>query len=99
MLESKVGKPTKIAIFRDPAISADLEFIGGEPMEKYGNVRITEYIEVTFQPLQDSVLAGKFLDALDIAEKKIRNEFQAKLDNLETTRRNLLAIAYTPPKE
>lgn len=94
MSESQIGKPLKVALFRDPSLKMDLEFFGAPSMEKYGNVRVSEYVEVTFLPLADAEVAAKLLDALDITEKKIRSDFQAQLDNIESTRKNLLALTY-----
>lgn len=92
--ESKVGRPIKIAIFRALTGSASIEIISEDYFERSGNVRLTEYVEVTFQALKDEAVATKILEALDVQEQNIRQEFQAKLDSLGEIRRNMLALTH-----
>lgn len=93
-MATRIGKPMKIALFRDPSLNTGIEFLGDQGSEKYMGVRVSEYVEVTFQPLNDEAVATNFIAALDIQEQKIRNEFQQKLDNVAEMRRNLLAITH-----
>lgn len=94
MSDSKLEKPQKLALFRSPTDTVLMEYVGSEHMERTGLVRISEYTEVTFSPLRDDEVVAKALAALDVTEKKIRNEFQAKLDNLVETRSRLLSLPH-----
>lgn len=95
-MASKIGRPVKLALFRDPTVNSEMEFIGDESMEKYLGIRITEYVEVTFQPLQQEAFIHAALATLDDQEKKLRTEFQRKLDAISQTRANFLAITHIP---
>lgn len=90
----------KIAKFKRLGEHGGGEYYGEEDcfMERLDNyVRITEYAEVEFKPLNSDVVVQKQLDALAGAEKELRNRFQQALSSIEQERANLLALAYFPP--
>lgn len=69
-----IGKKLKVAVFKDIDPSSFLngyESIYGEEHEGYSSdVRISEYVEVEFQKLQDEIVIDKYIDALDRGEKR-----------------------------
>lgn len=95
-MTSKIGRPLKLALFRDPTSNTDMEYLADSSMEKYMGIRVTEYAEVTFQPLQQEAFIHEALAALETQEKTIRLEFQRKLDALTQTRANFLALTHAP---
>lgn len=98
-MNTKVGKPQKLALFRDisPDAMNGYESVMGEHMEGSSSyVRISEYVEVTFPQLQETVVIDKYIAALDRSERQVRLEFQKKLDDIANQRANLLALAYFP---
>lgn len=99
MSNSKVGKPQKMALFRDigPGPLNGYESPMGEHMEGSSSyVRISEYVEIVFPQLKDEIVIDKYIAALDRSEREIRLEFQKKLDDIANQRANLLALAYFP---
>lgn len=82
----------RMAIYKDQ--------YGQRPMEDLfdridGYVRISEYVDVEFPMLPPSVTVALELDQLDKAEVKLREKFQEKLDEIETSRANLRALTHT----
>ena len=59
-----------------------------------GYVRLTEFIDVNFVPLQSGEVVEKQVAALDVAETELRNKFQAALNKIEQRREELRAITY-----
>lgn len=103
-MRDTLGKKIKIAVFRNIEPSSGLngyESIDSEAYEKYArdNVRISEYIEVEFAPLQDEIVVDGYIAALDRSEREVRMEFQRKLDAIATQRANLLALTHKPAAE
>lgn len=99
-MRNVVGKKLKIAVFKDIDPNScvhGFESIYGDEHEKYSSdVRISEYIKVEFSPLQDEIVIDKYVEALDRSERKVRLEFQKKLDEIATQRANLLALTHKP---
>lgn len=95
-MTSKIGKPMKLALFRDPTDNSGMEYLADSSMEKYMGIRVTEYAEVTFQPLRQDAFIQEALASLEAQEKTIRMEFQRKLDALTQTRANFLALTHAP---
>ena len=95
-----IGKKIKVAVFKvvDPASSiVGYESICTSEAERYSSdVRISEYVEVEFLPLKDEIVVDKYIEALDRSERKIRLEFQQKLDDIATQRATLLALTHKP---
>jgi hypothetical protein len=99
MRNSKVGKPQKMALFRDigPGPMNGYESPMGDHMENSSSyVRISEYVEITFPQLQDEIVIDKYIAALDRSEREIRLEFQKKLDDIANQRSNLFALTHKP---
>lgn len=97
--ETKIGKPLKLALFRD--IDAGpmngYETINEKHLEGSDSyVRISEYAEITFQQLKDEIVIDSYIAALDRSERAIRLEFQRKLDDIAGQRANLLALTHKP---
>jgi hypothetical protein len=59
-------------------------------------VRLTEFVEVNFPPLNSEEVVEKQLKALDSAEHDVRTRFQEALNEIERQRQELRAITYTP---
>jgi len=102
MSRDMVGKKVKVAVFKDidpNSVISGYESIFSEEHEKYTtDVRISEYIEVEFSPLKDEIVVDKYIDALDRSERKLRLDFQKKLDEIATQRSNLLALTHKPER-
>lgn len=97
--ETKIGKPLKIALFRDidPGPMNGYETFGLQHLENgAGYVRISEYVDVTFPQLKEEIVIDKYIAALDRSERAVRLEFQRKLDDIATQRANLLALTHKP---
>jgi hypothetical protein len=101
-MRNVLGKMVKIAVFKDidpSSLICGYESIYTEEHEKVtSDVRISEYVEVEFSKLQDEIVIDRYIDALDRSERKVRLEFQRKLDEIATQRSNLMALAYFPAK-
>jgi hypothetical protein len=61
-----------------------------------GYVRLTEYVEVEFPPLQDHAVIQKHLEALDRAEEAITKRYFNTLADLKQQKEELRAITYNP---
>ncbi len=59
-------------------------------------VRLTEFVEVNFPPLNSEEVLEKQLKALDSAEQDVRTRFQEALNEIERQRQELRAITYKP---
>lgn len=97
MRETKLGRPIKLALFRDvsPGVLNGYESINESHMDSAsGYVRLSEYIEITFERLQDEIVIDKYIAALDRAEQQVRLELQQKLDQIAGQRANLLALTH-----
>lgn len=62
-------------------------------------VRLSEYVDVEFPPLQDQAVIEKHIEALDAAESEVRARFQQTLNEIERQRQELRAITYRPASE
>lgn len=95
--ETKLGKPIKLALFREVSSRVSWETVFPEHMDGSSTyVRISEFAEVTFEKLHDDAVIRGCIDALDRSERQIRLEFQKKLDDLSTQKQNLLALTHKP---
>jgi len=82
----------KIALFKDQYGTRPLE----EIFESYdGYSRVSEYVDIEFRILPPEVTVAAELKRLDKAEVKLREAFQEKLDEIETSRANLRALTHT----
>lgn len=61
-----------------------------------GFVRISEPITVSWTQTDEETMVQNAMGALDLEVQKIRTEMQAKLDQLEERRSQLLAITHQP---
>ena len=59
-------------------------------------IRLTEWLDVEFQSLNDDAIVEKQLNALDKAETELRGKFQGALNEIERQRQDLRAITYVP---
>lgn len=88
----------KIAQFKTgPGISSTtiIDQRGGEGCIQYcGWVRISEYVEVDFQPLPADVVVEGQLKQIDAAEQELREKFQQKLNELTEARAKLQALTH-----
>lgn len=57
-------------------------------------VRTSEYVDVTFPPLESREIVEKQLAQLDAAEAEVRNRFQEALNAINSQRAELRAITY-----
>jgi len=97
---SAIGKTVSLAVFKnmEPGTMNGWESIGNCDMYQYKGstyVRISEPIEVTFQPTSNDEVIQAALAALDAAELKAREELQRTLDNISNQRAQLLALTHT----
>ncbi|MEQ1580880.1 MAG: hypothetical protein ABL964_09835 [Steroidobacteraceae bacterium] len=81
-----------MAIYKDQYGQRPLEDIF-DGFESY--VRVSEYLEVEFKMLPPSETVAMELDMLDKTEAALREKFQEKLDQIETSRANLRALTHT----
>jgi hypothetical protein len=87
----------RIAIFKRIGTDYAYESIKKEEDAQYASddfVRITEYIDVSFPPLQDESIIEQSLGVLDKAESQLRNKFQVALNAIEQQRQELRAITF-----
>lgn len=85
----------KIAIFRNIEHGYESILDGQfDSFEEY--VRLSEFVEVEFQPLTGDEFVQKQLSALDKAESALRAQFQIALNGIEQQRQELRAITYQP---
>jgi hypothetical protein len=85
----------KIAVFKE--LKYNYESVCDEQFDTFKDyVRLTEFVEVEFPPLQSEEIVQKQLDALDMAESELRNRFQEALGGIERQREELRAITYKP---
>lgn len=71
--------------------------VAGDELEGCGDfVRITEYVDVEFPPLESARVVEKQLEALDKAEQEVRSKFEGALCQIERQRQELRAITYVP---
>lgn len=59
-----------------------------------GDWVLIQEIEIDTSHLDEKEIFQNALIQLDAAEKKVRSEYQEKLDNLDQTRRSLLALPH-----
>jgi hypothetical protein len=84
----------KLAVFKSPYGDESVCIELFDTFSDY--VRLSEFVEVEFKPLQSEIVVQKQLDALDKAESQLRNKFQEALNGLNRQREELRAITYTP---
>jgi hypothetical protein len=71
----------------------DLEMVGDESFGRSKtNIRVTDLVEVEFKRLPKKETVELELAALDIEERKIRNELQEQLNHVNNRRSKLLAL-------
>lgn len=86
----------KLAIFRNVGEAA-FTCVQEPIFDTMGHyVRLTEYVEVEFPPLQDHTVIQKHLEALDRAEVAITERYFAKLAEIKQQKEELRAITYQP---
>lgn len=61
-----------------------------------GYVRLSPYIEIEFQEIDQGTVVEKQLEQLANAENEAREELQRKLSRINEARQNLLALSYKP---
>lgn len=59
-------------------------------------VRVSEPIELTFQPLANDSIVQKAVESIDEAERRLREELNKKLAALREQRSQLLALVHQP---
>jgi hypothetical protein len=81
----------KIAIFKN--IEYEFESVSGESSEgREGYVRITEYIDVEFERLEDKEIVEKQVDCLREVKKKIQAETEVKIGEVDRRIGELLSL-------
>lgn len=96
-----IGKTVKLGVFKnmEPGIMNGWESVGICSTYEYKGstyVRISEAVEVIFEPLKNDEVIQSALQALDAAELKAREELQRTLDNISNQRAQLLALTHSP---
>jgi len=87
----------RIAAFKMPGrdwVTYYDEPMGASMVQHSGYVRISEFVDVTFPPLPVDVVVESQLTALASAEQELRNQFQTKLDQIQSERAKLLALTH-----
>lgn len=86
----------KLAIFKNVG-EAPFTCVQGPVFETMSHyVRLTEYVQVEFPPLQDHAIIQKHLEALDKAEVAITQRYFEKLAEIKQQKEELRAITYQP---
>lgn len=66
-------------------------------MEGYS--RVSEIVEVEFSPLPKEDVVQQSLNALNVQEQKLREEFQKHLNGIQNRRAELQSLTYVPAAE
>jgi hypothetical protein len=84
----KIAKYKRVGEYGYETVSDD----GLENCADY--IRISEFIEVDFPPLESKEVIQRHLEALDRTETEVRSKFQEMLNSIEQQRAELRAITY-----
>jgi hypothetical protein len=57
-------------------------------------VRVSEFVDIEFPPLESKEVIQRQLEALDRTESEVRSRFQEALNSIEHQRAELRAITY-----
>jgi hypothetical protein len=94
--QAPLNRHRKLAIFKNigesPFVCVSESMFDKIP----GYVRLTEYVEVEFPPLQDHAVIAKHLEALDRAEAAVTKRYFETLADLKQQKEELRAITYNP---
>ena len=61
-----------------------------------GYIRVSEYVEVTFPPLNDAAVVTKHIEALDRAAEAITARYEEKMGEIKRQKAELAALTYQP---
>ena len=89
----------KIALFRNVVMGYDTildEERRASGFYTTGYAQISEWVDVSFPPLDAQQNVEGQLNALSDMETELRNQFQGKLNQIATERAKLRALAHTP---
>jgi hypothetical protein len=71
------------------------ETVSDEGLENCADyVRVSEFVDIEFPPLESNEVIQRQLNALDRAENEVRAKFQDMLNSIEQQRAELRAITY-----
>ena len=93
------AQPYKIALYKELSSGWThvSHFYGEDDANYHGDsVRISQPVEVPFEPLSDEKVIEAALKTLDATEQNIRVEFQKKLDALNEQRNRFRALTHQP---
>jgi hypothetical protein len=91
LFESNVNKPKRLALFRAPADTTGFECVGTETLEKNGWIRVSEYVEVTFQPISQDEVRQMMLASLSEKQEKVKEEHEKLMRRLDEARQDIEA--------
>lgn len=94
--QKPIERRLKLAIFKNIGESSFtcVQIPVFDTMPNY--VRLTEYVEVEFPPLQDHTVIQKHLEALDRVETAVTQRYFEKLAEIKQQKEELRAITYQP---
>lgn len=86
----------KVALFK--SMEYGIEMVSTQATEKYSNgyVRISEYVDVDFPPLQDEAVVRQQIEKLDEIADKITDDYRNKIAEIQDRKSKLLAITHQP---
>lgn len=88
-------KPRQVALYQDPKYGH--VYVGmsyGEDDARYhgGDIRISEFLDVRFNPMPQDELVRTAVAALDAAELKVRTDMQQQINEIRERKQQLLAL-------
>lgn len=86
----------RLALFK--SMEHGVEITGDRNTEKYSQnyVRISEYVDVEFPPLQDEHVVRQQVEKLDAIADRITDDYRNKIAEIQERKSKLLAITHQP---